>query len=465
MGKKQKNTKKIRYRKRIKIIFSSIILGLLLCMFVGGIGIWLSGERQTPDTGDEKEMSEQEENDVKEETMAQTSETDSLILKETPESEESQEDVHERVENPSATESGKTKEDLLRERVDEYMANLTVEEKVLQLFMVTPEALTGYNSVTEAGEHTKEAVLRYPVGGIIYFAKNLQEPQQVRTMLENTCQYYEEAGYPLPFLGVDEEGGKVARIGGQPAFGVERIEDMRSVGDGGDIKEARRIGYVIGSYLSELGFSVDFAPVADVLTDPENQVIGRRSFGTDPELVTDFSLAAAGGLEDAGVWAVFKHYPGHGATRLDSHDGYTWTDKTLEELKEAELVPFQKGIEEGIHFIMAAHISVPSVTGNMQPCTLSSYMITDVLRKEMGYDGIVVTDAMNMGAVCQQYDSAQAAVLALQAGVDLILMPADFHSAVEGVLTAMETGDLTEERIDESVRRILLVKFLEQNHV
>lgn len=352
----------------------------------------------------------------------------------------------------------KTPEALLEEQVEEVLSGMTREEKVLQLFMITPEALTGSGTVTAAGEQTKEAVLSHPVGGLIYFAKNLKEPEQVRTMLRNTCRYYEDAGYPVPFLGVDEEGGKVARIGGQPAFGVEQIPDMRSIGDQGDAAEAERVGRVIGSYLSDLGFNVDFAPSADVLTEPENQVIGRRSFGTDPELVAEFALAEVKGMEESGVWAVLKHYPGHGATRSDSHDGYACTDRTLEELTEAELVPFERGIREGVHFIMAAHISVPSVTQDTVPCTLSSCMITDVLRGTYGYDGIVVTDAMNMGAICQQYRSDEAAVLAIQAGVDLVLMPSDFLQAYEGVLTALDTGELTEERIDESVRRILRVK-------
>ena len=277
-------------------------------------------------------------------------------------------------------------------------------------------------------------------------------------MLENTRRYYEEAGYPAPFLGIDEEGGKVARIGKQAAFGVEQIGDMRAVGEQGDPEEAARVGTVIGSYLSELGFTLDFAPVADVLTDPDNQVIGARSFGTDPALVSDLALEEAKALEEAGIWAVLKHYPGHGATKSDSHDGYAYTDKTLEQLMEAELVPFRAGIQEGISFIMAAHISVPEITGDEVPCSLSPYMITDVLRGEMGFDGIVVTDALNMGAVSRQYSSGDAAVAALNAGVDLLLMPVDFQGAYEGVLAAVEEGVLSQEQIEESVRRILRVK-------
>ncbi len=457
MNRKQRQTKKSRYRNRIRNVIFGISLGFLICIMAGGVGIWMVSEQKTGGKegkeGLTEAASEEEKAEVTMEARAEVTEPEGS---ETLHPEEEAEDL-------PPEEPEKTEEELLEERIQEVMADMTTREKVLQLFMITPEALTGYETVTMAGDSTKEAVLEYPAGGIIYFSSNLKEPEQVRTMLGNTKQYYEEAGYPAPFLGVDEEGGTVARIGRQSAFGAEQIEDMRTIGDSGDIQEARQVGQAIGSYLSELGFTLDFAPVADVLTNPENQVIGRRSFGTDPDLVADFAMAEAQGLEASGVWAVLKHYPGHGATQGDSHQGYAYTDKGLEELMEAELVPFRKGIQEGIRFIMVAHISVPSITGGEIPCSLSSYMITDVLREQMGSDGIVVTDAMNMGAVSQQYDPAEAAVLALQAGVDLILMPADFHSAFEGVLDALEAGTLTEERIDESVHRILRVKLQTQD--
>lgn len=437
-----------------------------MCIMIGGVGVWLASDQKIRIKDGKEDMTGaaavQEE---RKEAQAEVTETDGEEILQQEQLKRT--DVNDDRMSGGTAEDGKdlqpeepekTEEELLEEQIQEMMANMTAEEKVLQLFMITPEALTGYETVTRAGDSTKEAVLKYPVGGIIYFSGNLKEPEQVRTMLENTRQFYKEAGYPAPFLGVDEEGGTVARIGRQSAFSAEQVEDMRSIGDGGDIQEAERVGRIIGSYLSELGFTLDFAPVADVLTNPENQVIGRRSFGSDPDLVADFAMAEAKGLEESGVWAVLKHYPGHGATLGDSHQGYAYTDKTLDELMEAELVPFQKGIQEGIRFIMAGHISVPSVIGEEVPCSLSSYMITDVLREKMGYDGIVITDAMNMGAVCQRYDSAEAAVLALQAGVDLILMPEDFRSAYEGVLAAVETGELTENRIEESVRRILYVK-------
>ncbi len=360
---------------------------------------------------------------------------------------------------PVAAEPEKSEEELLQEQIEATLANMTLEEKVAQLFVVTPEALTGYETVTAAGDATREAIQAYPVGGLIYFQKNLQSPEQVKEMLANTRLYYKEAGCPAPFLSVDEEGGSVSRIAKQSAFGAERMPDMRVIGENGNLKEANRVGTVIGSYLSELGFNLDFAPVADVLTNSENEVVKKRSFGSDPELVAEMSMAVAWGLESQGVYASLKHYPGHGATKSDSHKGYAYTDKTLEELLDAELIPFQKGIEEGIQFIMVAHICVPTITEESIPCSLSKQMITEVLREQLGYEGIVITDALNMGAISQEYSAQEASKKALEAGVDLLLMPADFTSAYEGILTAVESGEITEERIDASVRRILRAKY------
>lgn len=347
-------------------------------------------------------------------------------------------------------------------RPEEILENLTLEQKVLQLFVVTPEALTGYGTVTAAGDATKKSIEKHPVGGLIYFEKNLKDPEQVKAMLSNTIRYYAEEGYPMPFLAVDEEGGTVARIGRQAVFGVEPIGDMWDIGQQGDVGEAERVGKAIGTYLAALGFNLDFAPNADVLTNPDNRAIGRRSFGSDARLVADMALAEVKGLESCGVYGTLKHFPGHGATEGDTHIGYASTDKSLEALMEEELVPFAEGARADVPFIMVSHISVPTVTGDEIPCSLSRYMITDILRAEMGYDGIVITDAMNMGAISQRYTSAEAAVSALKAGVDMVLMPVDFESALDGVLKAVQIGELTEERIDESVKRILQVKYKKQ---
>ena len=340
----------------------------------------------------------------------------------------------------------------------EILESMTLEEKVCQLFMITPEALTGVGTVVQAGTSTKNAIDQYPVGGLIYFSQNLQDPGQTRMMLANTQQYAKErTGFPI-FLSVDEEGGQVARVGSNPAFGVEKIGNMSDVGSRGDTQEAYEVGSTIGAYLSDLGFNMDAAPDTDVLTNPDNQVVKYRSFSSDPQLVTEMAASELRGLNEQGIIGMYKHFPGHGGTTDDSHEGYAYVDDTLEELKSGAFVPFQDGIDNGIQVIMVSHISCPNVTGDNTPATLSKMMITDILRNDMGFDGMVITDAMNMGAITAQYSSSEAAVAALNAGVDMLLMPEDFQSAYQGVLGAVKDGTVSEERIDESVRRILELK-------
>lgn len=344
-------------------------------------------------------------------------------------------------------------------RLDEYLDSMTIEEKVAQLFIVLPEALTGSaDSVTEADDALRDAIEAIPVGGFLYLSGNLQSENQVKDMLSQTQSFsMKRLGVPV-FLCVDEEGGSVARISGKGLFEVPDIGDMAEVGKTEDPNIAYETGSQIGDYLSRLGFNLDFAPVADVWSNPDNTVVKRRSFGTDPEQVSAMALAVAKGLQDQGILSVYKHFPGHGATTGDTHDGYAYTEKTIDDLEDCELIPFQDGIEEGIPVIMVGHFSLPQVTGDSMPASLSPAVIQGLLREQMGFDGIVVTDALNMGAVAQQYSSAEAAVRALQAGNDMILMPADFQEAYQGVLDAVAQGELSEERINESVRRILRVK-------
>ena len=376
--------------------------------------------------------------------------------------------------------------------IEQYLQAMTLEEKVAQLFIVVPEALVEsvdgeeVDIVTAAGEMTKAALEQYPVGGLIYMGKNLISTEQTTGMLHNVQEFSMElSGLPL-LLCVDEEGGTVARISGKDGFGIPAIADMAEIAgmaenadtaEIADVAEtedtaetgqavnkaaardaAYETGVQIGSYLSEMGFNLDFAPVADVLSNPENTVVKKRSFGTEPELVSEMALAVSDGLNSQGVYSTFKHFPGHGATAGDTHEGYAYTDNTLEELRACELVPFQAAVDEGADFIMAAHISLPEILDDATPASLSYKMLTEVLREEMGYDRIIVTDALNMGAVVQHYTSEEAAVKALQAGADLILMPEDFKEAYQGVLDAVEDGRLSQERIDASVRRILEVK-------
>lgn len=339
--------------------------------------------------------------------------------------------------------------------VDEILADMTLEEKVYQMFIVTPEQLTGTGTVTNAGETTKNSLQKYPVGGIIYFANNLTSPSQTRTMLSNIQKYSDEiTGLPI-FTCVDEEGGRVARIANNSAFGVTNVGAMANITD---VDTAYNAGASMGKYLSDLGFNWDFAPDADVITNSANTVIGDRSFGSDPILVKDCAISLSKGLKDYGVMSTFKHFPGHGATEGDTHEGFAYTNKTYEELKQSELVPFAAAQAGGVDAIMIAHISLPNVVGDNTPCTLSYKVVTEILRDDLGFEGLIITDAMNMGAIVNNYSSEDATIKAVQAGCDVILMPEDFHAAAESLIKAVEDGTITEERIDASVERIITKK-------
>ena len=337
--------------------------------------------------------------------------------------------------------------------------NMTLEDKIAQLFILYPETLvSGVNRVTAAGEMTREAFDRRPVGGLIYMRQNLESREQVQTMLSDFQEIsLSRTGLPA-FLCVDEEGGKVTSVGGTEALAILRGEDMADIGARNRPEEAYQKGEFIGGYLSELGFNVDFAPVADVLSNPENTVVKKRSFGSDPKLVTAMTAAFAEGLQSKGILGSYKHFPGHGATAGDTHKGYSYTDKTLEELMACELLPFMDGISRNIPMIMVGHISLPKVIGDDTPASLSSYIMTDLLREELGYKGIIITDALAMKAVINEYSSDEAAVRALEAGADILLLPEDFELAYQGVLKAVNEGRLSGERIDQSLQRIIRQK-------
>lgn len=346
-----------------------------------------------------------------------------------------------------------TSEDALNDMIEDMIAGMTLEQKAAGLFFVTPEQLTGVGQAVQAGEGTKEALAKYPVGGLIYFSQNIQSEEQLKEMLSNTASY---SMYPL-FLGVDEEGGRVSRL--SDALKLENVDPMAEIGAGGEEQAAQQAYEKIGTRLSEYGFNVDFAPVADVLTNAENTSIGDRAFSSDAETVGRMTAASVTGLQQTGVSACIKHFPGHGDTAADSHSGAAQTDRTREEMEAEEFVPFRSGIEAGTDLVMVGHISAPELTGGDNiPSSLSETVITGILRGELGYDGIIITDALNMGAITEYYEPDVAAIMALKAGADMVLMPEDFVQAYEGVLAALQDGTISQERADDSLRRIYRVK-------
>ncbi len=338
---------------------------------------------------------------------------------------------------------------------------MTLREKVGQLFLIRPDQLDTRVSLDIIHKATApgvksvnrvmlETLKDYPAGGFAVFAKNMDSPKQLKALtksLKAACEV-------MPFMAIDEEGGRIARIANHKAFNMRKYKSAAEIGKSGKVRE---VAEYIASYLKEYGFNMDFAPVADVNTNPENIVIGDRAFGSDAEEVSRMVGEYLDGLHVHGIAGSIKHFPGHGDTKGDTHTGYVAVSKTWPELLRAEIVPFRENLHKA-DSVMIAHITMQNVTRDGLPATLSREIITGKLREELGYTGVVIADAMMMGAIKEHYTSAESAVLALEAGCDVLLMPYDYVAAFDGVVEAVESGRLSEARIDESVKRIMNLK-------
>ena len=357
------------------------------------------------------------------------------------------------------------------DEVESQLQRMTLREKVGQMFYVRPECLDTTIHFNRSGgidqsvddltkiklqavnEMMRKVNENYPVGGIILYAHNIEDEAQLARFIPEI-----RALKGSPLLCIDEEGGRVARIGRNSNFNVKTYESMGAIGATGDPRNAYECGNTIGTYLHRYGFDIDFAPVADVNTNPENIVIGARAFSDKPEIAAPMVTNYLQGLKDAGITGCIKHFPGHGDTKADTHFGYASSQKTWEEMLSCEMVTFKAGIQWGCQLIMTAHISAPNVTGADMPATMSSVILQDKLRRELGYQNLIITDAMEMGAITQQYTNGEAAVGCIKAGADIVLGPQVFTEAFDAVIKAVEAGEITEQRIDESVRRILKLK-------
>ena len=343
---------------------------------------------------------------------------------------------------------------------------MSAEQKVAQLFFVTPEGLLAgrhEGAVTAAGDLTREALSERPVGGIIYFQQNLTSPDQTRQMLAQTAAFAREAlDVPL-LLDVDEEGGTVSRIGGNPGFPIANVGNMSEVGAGADVSRARDIAEHVGSYLHDLGFTADFAPVADVANNPNSDTMRLRSFGSDAALVSEMVAAQVAGFSSQHIICCAKHFPGIGGAEGDSHTGAIYTHKSADEMMAEELLPFAAAIDEGVPMVMVGHISCPEVTGNELPASVNSAVMKDLLRDRLGFTGVVVTDSLGMGAIVDRFGKDRVAVEAFLAGADALLMPADFDAAYQGMLDAVKTGEISAERLDASVSRIIRMKLANES--
>ena len=425
-----------RRKRRIKnqilayVITLAVLAGLITGGCFGGRAVW---NRLKPETAEATE-----ETTAAEEILDDLAESEEEIVIEAPEI---------MNEEPEPTE-----EDYLEEIVEACISAMPVEDKVAQLFMVTPESLTGANKVTQAGEKTQEVLNQYRVGGFVYFGDNLVDKEQVTNMISAT------AGYNLydMFFAIDEEGGKVSRVQ-KSKIEVPEVGNMSEIGATGDANKAYEAGKTIGQYLRELGFNVDFAPVADVVTATDKATIGDRSFGSDPAVVGQMVQKCAEGIQENGVSACLKHFPGLGDTTTDTHEERVVIEKSLEELQAPDFVAFKDAIDAGVDFVMVSHATATGID-EVYPSSLSKKVITEQLRDYLGYDGIVITDAFNMKAITEYYTTEEACVKAIKAGADMILMPENFEAGYNAVLEAVKDGSISEERIDESLKRIFRVK-------
>lgn len=331
----------------------------------------------------------------------------------------------------------------------EILADMTLAEKICQLMVVRPEALMGVSPVTVAGETTREALEQWPVGGFIYSAQNLVDGEQTMSMIAN-AQSYSKLGL---IISADEEGGRVARL--MRTLGTTQIGPMYDYKDMGT-ETAYENAFTIGSDMAAYGFNTDYAPVADVWTNPENTVIGDRAYSDDFDQAAELVPSAVQGFHDAGVINCLKHFPGHGDTDTDTHSGAAVVDKSVDELMEGELKPFIAGMEAGADMVMVGHITMTAIDPD-HPASLSEAVVTGLLREQLGWDGVVITDGLEMGALTQ-YDMGERCLMALEAGVDLLLGVDDIPGAVKAIAEAVEMGRLTEQRIDESVLRVLDLK-------
>ncbi len=379
-------------------------------------------------------------------------------------------------------EETETQQDL--DRIGEIIENMTLEEKIGQMIMAdfqiwneNPEEEDSEAvPVTSLNDEIREAIARDRFGGILLFECNCPGNEQT---LELVTQMQEanaasDRDFPIPLLiATDQEGGIVARLG----EGIRGIGNM-AITATGDEDNAYTAASWIGQQLQALSINVDFAPVVDVNNNPGNPIIGVRSFSDDPEVVSGYGVRFLEGIKDTGTICALKHFPGHGDVATDSHTGFPILNKTYEELKECELIPFQAAIDAGADMVMTAHIQYPKIeketcrslsTGKevFLPATLSHTILEDILRGDMGFEGVIVSDAMNMAAIEENFDRKEMGVMAINAGIDMILMPVPVTDAekldeleefMAYLCEMVRNGTIDESRIDESVRRILKVK-------
>ncbi len=332
--------------------------------------------------------------------------------------------------------------------IEEQITKLSLEEKIGQLVIV---GVDGYLS----NENSRQLIEKYHVGGFILFKRNIQNSNQMLSLLNSLKETNAVNKLPL-FLSIDEEGGRISRMPDE----FLKLPSNQKIGERNNEFISYQVGTILGEQLKMYGFNMDFAPVLDIYSNPKNLVIGDRSFGSEPNIVTRLGIQTMMGLQSQDIISVVKHFPGHGDTSEDSHKRLPVVNSDLKRLKSFELIPFNAAIENNAEVIMIAHILLPKIDAE-NPASMSKTIISEVLRKNMNFNGVVITDDFTMGAIENNYDIGKAAVKSIQAGSDIVLVCHDFYkqeSVIKAIQDAVLNGQISIERINQSVSRIMSLK-------
>lgn len=334
---------------------------------------------------------------------------------------------------------------------EEFLAyklnNMSLSERIGQMIMID------YRSVTEMSVELENILTKYNPGGFILFKSNITNFNQTRKFLDDV----KNATNIKSMISVDQEGGRVQRL--DEIVGFEKYPPMAEIGKTGDVELAFELGAKMGRELQSIGVDMDMAPVLDIFSNPENRVIADRAFGKTSEVVKKMAFAYADGLKKENIIAVGKHFPGHGDTSKDSHIDLPVIDKDLEKLKRLELVPFIEAVRQKLPGLMVAHIAVPKITQDIMPASLSKIMISDLLKEDIGYNGLIMPDSLKMKALTNYFTNEDIYLRCIEAGNDFILMPQDIKEAYETIYRKVNDGLITEDRINQSVYKILSTKF------
>ena len=436
---------------------------LIVFLLVGGLfGIGFLHSQKLEDTPKAENSSHKKEEEPKEETPLEPADpsVDDPVEKEDPTQEKPEEKPNSNTNSNShsnsnsSSNSNNTPKDTrtVSQKVEDAMNSLTLDEKIAQMLIIS------YNGSTMSSG-MKSTLTKYKPGGFILFPNNITTYQNTLKLIQDMQN---TAKIPM-FISIDQEGGGVQRLKSLTSPQASYIPAMPLLGKT-KTTLAHDVGIVIAEELRTLGINMDFAPVIDVMDNAKTSFMKNRSFGTDPTLVANMGISLAKGLQEKGVIPVYKHFPGHGGTSTDSHYDLPVLKKTKEELYETDLIPFQKAIASNADVIMVGHLSIPKVDSKY-PSSLSKIVITDLLKNELGYKGVIVTDALNMGALTDNYTERQIYELAINAGVDILLMPKSPANAIKYIKEDVQSGKISESRIDESVRKILTLKYtrIEEN--